>query len=177
VWIIADDMSPDTGAYGLAQVKTPHLDQLAAVGEHQHPPAIAGVASAMKQRAAEAGRTLRVIGVQSSQAAAYPPSITAGKPTTIEVKPTIADGIAVRTPVPEALEDMKGLVDDVVLVSEEALLRGMKIMFDRAGLVIEPAGIAGVAAVLEHQQLRSERLATVLCGSNLTSEQINTWLR
>jgi threonine dehydratase len=90
---------------------------------------------------------------------------------------TIADGIAVRTPVPEALEDMKGLVDDVVLVSEEALLRGMKIMFDRAGLVIEPAGIAGVAAVLEHQQLRSERLATVLCGSNLTSEQINTWLR
>ncbi|MDH4476365.1 MAG: sulfatase-like hydrolase/transferase, partial [Verrucomicrobiaceae bacterium] len=32
VWIIADDMSPDTGAYGLAQVKTPHLDRLAAEG-------------------------------------------------------------------------------------------------------------------------------------------------
>lgn len=32
VWIIADDMSPDTGAYGLAQVRTPHLDQLAAEG-------------------------------------------------------------------------------------------------------------------------------------------------
>jgi threonine dehydratase len=90
---------------------------------------------------------------------------------------TIADGIAVRTPVPEALEDMKGLVDDVVLVSEDGLVHAMKMMFDRAGLVIEPAGIAGVAAVLEHQHLRSERLATILCGSNLTSEQINTWLR
>ena len=90
---------------------------------------------------------------------------------------TIADGIAVRTPVPEALEDMKGLVDDVVLVSEDGLVHAMKMMFDRAGLVIEPAGIAGVAAVLEHQHLRSERLATILCGSNLTSEQVNTWLR
>jgi threonine dehydratase len=72
---------------------------------------------------------------------------------------------------------MKGLVDDVVLVSEDGLVHAMKMMFDRAGLVIEPAGIAGVAAVLEHQHLRSERLATILCGSNLTSEQINTWLR
>lgn len=120
---------------------------------------------------------VRIIGVSSATADAMEASWRSGTVIERPSANTIADGIAVRTPVPEALEDMKGLVDDVVLVSEEALLRGMKIMFDRAGLVIEPAGIAGVAAVLEHQQLRSERLATVLCGSNLTSEQINTWLR
>jgi threonine dehydratase len=120
---------------------------------------------------------VRIIGVSSATADAMEASWRSGTVIERPSANTIADGIAVRTPVPEALEDMKGLVDDVLLVSEEALLRGMKIMFDRAGLVIEPAGIAGVAAVLEHQQLRSERLATVLCGSNLTSEQINTWLR
>jgi len=120
---------------------------------------------------------VRIIGVSSATADAMEASWRSGTVIERPSANTIADGIAVRTPVPEALEDMKGLVDDVVLVSEEALLRGMKIMFDRAGLVIEPAGIAGVAAVLDHQQLRSERLATVLCGSNLTSEQINTWLR
>ena len=45
------------------------------------------------------------------------------------------------------------------------------------GLVTEPAGIAGIAAVLEHQALRGKKLATVLCGSNLTAEQVEMWLR
>lgn len=120
---------------------------------------------------------VRVVGVSSATADAMEASWRSGTVIERPSANTIADGIAVRTPVPEALEDMKGLVDDVLLVSEEGLVRAMKMMFDCAGLVIEPAGIAGVAAVLEHQQLHSERLATVLCGSNLTSEQINTWLR
>ena len=120
---------------------------------------------------------VRVVGVSSVTADAMEASWRSGTVIERASANTIADGIAVRTPVPEALEDMKGLVDDVVLVSEDGLVHAMKMMFDRAGLVIEPAGIAGVAAVLEHQYLRSERLATILCGSNLTSEQINTWLR
>jgi len=120
---------------------------------------------------------VRVVGVSSVTADAMEASWRSGTVIERASANTIADGIAVRTPVPEALEDMKGLVDDVVLVSEDGLVHAMKMMFDRAGLVIEPAGIAGVAAVLEHQPLRSERLATILCGSNLTSEQINTWLR
>jgi threonine dehydratase len=120
---------------------------------------------------------VRVVGVSSVSADAMEASWRSGTVIERPSADTIADGIAVRTPVPEALEDMKGLVDDVVLVSEDGLVRAMKMMFDRSGLVIEPAGIAGVAAVLEHQHLCSERLATILCGSNLTSEQINTWLR
>ena len=120
---------------------------------------------------------VRVVGVSSVTADAMEASWRSGTVIERASANTIADGIAVRTPVPEALEDMKGLVDDVVLVSEDGLVHAMKMMFDRAGLVIEPAGIAGVAAVLEHQHLRYERLATILCGSNLTSEQINTWLR
>ena len=52
----------------------------------------------------------------------------------------------------------------------------MRLVFAHAGLVVEPAGVVGVAAVLEYPALRTKRLATVLCGSNLTSEQVARWL-
>ena len=70
-----------------------------------------------------------------------------------------------------------GIVDDVLLVTDEALKSAMKIVFDKAGLVTEPAGIAGIAAVLEYQALRGKKLASVLCGSNITTEQVEMWLR
>jgi threonine dehydratase len=52
----------------------------------------------------------------------------------------------------------------------------MKLVFDKAGLIIEPAGIAGVSAILEHAHLKKMRLAAILCGSNLTPTQVNDWL-
>ncbi|MFM2412470.1 MAG: hypothetical protein RLZZ587_803 [Actinomycetota bacterium] len=109
---------------------------------------IAGVASSMKQRAAEEGRTIRIIGVQSGQAAAYPPSIAAGEPTTIEVKPTIADGIAVARPGKLPFEIIAKAVDEVVTVSDDDIARALLMLIERAKLVAEPAGAAGVAAIL-----------------------------
>ena len=119
----------------------------------------------------------QVIGVSSATADAMHASWKSGKVVERASANTIADGIAVRTPVPEALTDMMGIVDDVLLVSEDSLKSAMKMVFDKAGLVTEPAGIAGIAAVLEHQTLRGKKLATVLCGSNLTAEQVEMWLR
>ena len=119
----------------------------------------------------------QVIGVSSATADAMHASWKSGSVIERESANTIADGIAVRTPVPEALTDMMGIVDDVLLVSEDGLKSAMKLVFDKAGLVTEPAGIAGIAAVLEHQSLRGKKLATVLCGSNLTAEQVEMWLR
>src|SRR5690606_28410147 len=79
---------------------------------------IAGVAAAIKARAAAAGRTVRIIGVQAENAAPYPLSLAAGHPVEIETRPTIADGILVGKPgeVPFAL--IKDLVDDIVTVSD-----------------------------------------------------------
>jgi threonine dehydratase len=119
----------------------------------------------------------RVIGVSSTTADAMHASFKSGSIVERESANTIADGIAVRTPVPEAVTDMMGIVDDVLLVTDEALKSAMKIVFDKAGLVTEPAGIAGIAAVLEHQALRGKKLASVLCGSNITTEQVEMWLR
>lgn len=89
---------------------------------------------------------------------------------------TIADGIGVRTPIAEALDDMRGIVDDVILVSDESIIDSMRLAFEHAGLVTEPAGMAGVAVLLEHASLRGTDTATIVCGSNITHEQAQKWL-
>ena len=119
----------------------------------------------------------KVVGVSSAFADAMFASWKSGSIVERESANTIADGIAVRTPVPEAVTDMMGIVDDVLLISEESLKHAMKLVFDKAGLVTEPAGVAGIAAILDHQSLRKSKLAAVICGSNLTAEQMNMWLR
>ncbi len=119
---------------------------------------------------------VRVIGICAEGADAMAASWHKGRTVNRGMANTVADGIAVRMPVPEALADMKGTVDDVLLVSEAAIEQAMRLVFQHAGLLVEPAGVVGVAAVLEHAALRTQRLATVLCGSNLTSEQVARWL-
>jgi threonine dehydratase len=89
---------------------------------------------------------------------------------------TIADGIAVRIPVPEALDDMHAVVDEVLLVSEEAILQAMKLIALHTGILVEPSGAVGVAALQTHQaKFAGQRVAAILCGGNLTAEQIDRW--
>jgi threonine dehydratase len=90
---------------------------------------------------------------------------------------TIADGIAVRVPVPEAVDLITGTIDDVVLVSDEEMIEAMRWLQADAGLVIEPAGAAGVAAIAQAAaDWNGKRVAAVLTGGNLTAEQIRDWL-
>jgi threonine dehydratase len=90
---------------------------------------------------------------------------------------TIADGISVRIPVPEAVAAMSRTVDEVMLVSDDEMLRAMRALWADAGLLAEPAGAAGIAAIAQRgQALAGMRVATVLTGGNLTDEQIREWL-
>jgi threonine dehydratase len=120
---------------------------------------------------------MRVIGVCSEGADAMAASWSQGRVVERDEVATIADGIAVRCPVPEAVADMAGCVDEVLLVSDAAIEQAMRLVHSHAGLLVEPAGAAGVAALVEHDGLRGQRVASVLCGSNLTAEQIARWLR
>ena len=84
-----------------------------------------------------------------------------------ETPATPADGIAVRVPVPEAVAVMREVVDEVVEVSETALREAVRVLHQTLGLVVEPAGAAGVAAALEHpKRLGGRRLILPLCGGN-----------
>jgi threonine dehydratase len=90
---------------------------------------------------------------------------------------TIADGIGVRVPVPEAVADMHGSVDDVLLVGDDTILKAMKLIHEHLGLVVEPSGAAGVAAILENRErFKDQTVAAILCGGNLTPQQIAQWL-
>jgi threonine dehydratase len=108
----------------------------------------------------------RIIGVCAATAPAMRDSLRAGRAIETPSANTIADGIAVRVPVPEALDYLAPVVDDVVLVSEDSLRQAMAIVESTTGLVAEAAGAAGIAALIEHPELRHGLVATILCGSN-----------
>jgi threonine dehydratase len=101
----------------------------------------------------------------------------AGKPVSTPSIDTIADGIAVRIPVPEALEIMRSTVDDVMLVTDDEIIEAMRWIHRDAGLVVEPAGAAGIAAVAKlRNELAGKQVAVPLTGGNVTDEQLRTWL-
>ncbi|SEF62564.1 threonine dehydratase [Thermomonospora echinospora] len=90
---------------------------------------------------------------------------------------TIADGIAVRVPVPYALAVMRRAVDEVVVVPDEAIVAAMRLLHGTLGLVTEPAGAAGLAAVLaDPAAFAGLAVGTVACGANLTGDQLRRWL-
>ena len=128
---------------------------------------ISGVASAIKQRSALEGRTVRIIGVQAENAAAYPPSLAAGKPVKIDVLPTISDGIAVATPGTLNFEIIQATVDEVVTVSDDDTARALVMLLERAKLVVEPAGAVAAAAILAGKVTGAGKTVAILSGGNI----------
>jgi threonine dehydratase len=128
---------------------------------------ISGVASAVKQRAAQLGRTVRVIGVQATNAASYPTSLLAGEPTFVIIAPTIADGIAVSMPGVLNFEIVRDVVDEVVTVDEDDIAKAVLVLLERAKLVVEPAGAVGVAAILAGKIQHSGTTVAILSGGNI----------
>jgi len=128
---------------------------------------ISGVASALKQRFALQGRTVRIIGVQAENAAAYPLSILNGVSTAIKMLPTIADGIAVSKPGILNFEIIKHAVDEIITVSDDDIARAMLVLLERAKLVVEPAGAAAVAAIMTGQVKDAGITVAVLSGGNI----------
>ncbi|MFM2352708.1 MAG: hypothetical protein RLZZ608_114 [Actinomycetota bacterium] len=128
---------------------------------------ISGVASVLKRRAAEQGRSIRVIGVQAANAAAYPVSLAAGAVTEITISPTIADGIAVAKPGKLNFEIVRDAVDEVVTVDDDDIARAMLVLLERAKMVVEPAGAVGVAAILTGKIVASGPTVVILSGGNI----------
>jgi len=120
--------------------------------------------------------TTRVIAVCADTAPSMALSWRAHRPV-VAPSSSIADGIAVRVPVPEAVDIMASTVDDVVLVSDEEMLGSMRRLVADAGLVVEPSGAAGVAAIAKFaRDWIGKRVATVMTGGNMTEQQLRDWL-
>lgn len=132
-----------------------------------------GMARVFKERSPQTS----IVAIQAEGASAMIDSWRKGEMVIHTTVSTIADGIGVRLPVLQALMDMKGLVDEGILVKEETMLEAMKLLHTHAGIVVEPSGAVGLAAILENKNLfTGKTVATVICGSNLTEEQMRKWL-
>ena len=105
-----------------------------------------------------------VVGVCASGAPAMKLSIDAGRPIRSDPPTTIAGGLAISEPIAASLERLRVLVDDVVLVDDDDIRAAMALIADTLGVLVEPSGAAGVAAVQRHS-VPGERIAVLLTGA------------
>jgi threonine dehydratase len=123
---------------------------------------ISGVARWLKARTPQP----RVVGVCASGAPAMAQSFAARRPISITPTGTIAGALAITDPVPESLERVLALVDEVVLVDDDDLRAAMVLIADSTGILVEPAGAAGVAALSRHPgKMTGDRLAVLFTGA------------
>ena len=118
----------------------------------------------------------KIIAVCAQDAPSMAISFEKGEPS-VAPSTSIADGIAVRVPIPEAVAAMRHTVDEVLLVPDDEMLEWMRHLHTDAGLVIEPAGAAGIAAIAKSRgHHKFARVGAVLTGGNLTQKQMEEWL-
>ncbi|MGW5681077.1 threonine ammonia-lyase [Nonomuraea sp. NPDC003754] len=120
---------------------------------------------------------VRIVGVQAEQAAAYPASLALGEPVVVDPSGTMADGIAVGRPGELPFDMIHYLVDSVVTVSEEEISRALVLCVERGKLVVEPAGVVGVAALLAHPRTFEPPVVAVLSGGNIDPLLLSNVLR
>jgi threonine dehydratase len=133
----------------------------------------AGIATAVKALRPD----VRVVGVQAEGAAAYPPSLAAGRPVSVGNPATMADGIRVGRPGEVPFRIIRDLVDEVRTVSEDALSAAVLLCLERAKLVVEPAGASPVAALLSDPGAFEGPVAAVLSGGNVDPVLLQRILR
>ena len=120
---------------------------------------------------------VEVIGIQPVGAPAM--ALSWRQQTVVETDriETIADGVAGRCPIPEVLGDLLVVLDDVMLVREDSIKIGMRMLYEHAGLVVEPSAALGVAAVLEEpERFAGRRITTILFGSNVDPADFARWV-
>jgi threonine dehydratase len=126
-----------------------------------------GLTAGIAMAARGSDPSIRVVGVQAEAVAPFPASLAAGHPVPAESAPTMADGIAVARPGELALRVLAELAQPVVTVSEEILSRALLLCLERAKQVVEPAGAAGVAALLDDPRSIKPPAVVVLSGGNI----------
>jgi threonine dehydratase len=119
----------------------------------------------------------RIIGVCSAGAPAMARSWQQRQVTRVAASHTIADGLAISTPHAEALADLAGVIDDIILVDDAAIIAAMRLAHGELGIVLEPSGAAGIAALHAcADRFRGSLVATILTGGGVTPEQMRLWL-
>lgn len=105
-------------------------------------------------------------------------SLAAGRPVRLEQVRTVADGLAAPFAGEHTYALVSRFVDGIITVPDDAIVRAMRLVMERCKVVVEPAGAAGVAALLSGQipEARGARTVCVLSGGNVDLDQLRTLL-
>ena len=159
-----DAVMAGQGTLGLEMLEqVPDIDVLiAAIGGGGM---ISGVACAIK----ELNPKVKVIGVQTSRLPSMKAAVEAGKPVTLPVSATLADGIAVRRAGEQTFPVVQKYVDEILTVEEDEIASAILLLLEREKTLVEGAGAAAIAALM-HQKakgLEDKKVAAVISGGNL----------
>jgi threonine dehydratase len=114
------------------------------------------------------GLRTEIVGVVAANAPAYALSFAAGVPVSTNSADTMAGGLAVRVPDPEALDIIRRGAARILTVSEAEMRRAMRILFSDTHNIAEGAGAAALAAALqERDRVAGERVAVIQSGGNI----------
>lgn len=122
------------------------------------------------------GRRARIVGVEPEGSAAMHRALAAGRPVRLERIDSIADGLGAPAVSERTLRLAQGLVDDVVLVGDDHLREAMRVLLERVKVLAEPAGAAGVAALLAGRIQADGPTVAVLSGGNADLARLKMWL-
>ena len=158
-----EDLVPGVATYALEFFRgAPALDRIyVPVGLGS---GICGVVAAKRAL----GLETEIIGVVSARANAYQLSVAAGKPVNTNSADTLADGLAVRNPSPEALAIIRREVKEIVTVEDDEVMQAIGAYFQDTHNVAEGAGAAPLAALLKDQDRKEKRIGVVLTGGNIS---------
>ena len=124
---------------------------------------VAGILMAIKTK----NLNVKVIGVQSKSFPSMKNSIDSGKLETVDGGFTVADGISVKTPGKQTFEIIKNMIDEIVLIDDEEIIKAMFLLMERSKVVVEPAGAAGLAYLISKKPSSGKKVVPILCGGNV----------
>jgi threonine dehydratase len=125
---------------------------------------ISGIAIAAKSLKPE----IQIIGVQTKNMPSMVETISHNHITTVDGMPTIADGIAVKTPGELTFKIIKKYVDDIVTVDEDEIASAILLLMERAKVISEGAGAASIAAILNRlEHVKNKKIVALVSGGNI----------
>ncbi len=178
-WIKAKEISEKTGAKIIHAFDDPQviaaqgvigleiLEDLPDVEEIYLPIGGGGLAAGTLIAVKEKNPNVRIIGIQSTSFPAMKESVKEGSLQSTGGKRTIADGISVIRPGENTFKVIKDLIDDIVLVDDEEIIKAMFLLMERAKLVVEPAGAVSLAYLLSKKPSPGKKVVAILAGGNV----------
>ena len=178
-WIKAQEIAKTSGAQIIHAFDDPQIiaaqgvigleimEQLTDVDEIYVPIGGGGLAAGILIAVKTKNPNVKIIGVESKSFPSMKNSLDSGNLETVDGGFTVADGISVRTPGKQTFEIIKDMIDKIVLVDDDEIIKTIFLLMERSKVVVEPAGAAGLAYLVSKKPSPGKNVVSILCGGNV----------